>query len=108
MGAQHRVDRPQPRRHPGLGRLGVARGPLELPRGGVWLGGLGGDHGEAGQGDLGGVSAGLGRSRPAAARPAACRRAPERLHDDHRVRLLVIAAAHQVAPVIEPEVAGDV
>ena len=50
-------------------------------------------------------SAGRGRRRRGRRLAA---RAPERLHDDHGVRLLVIRAAQQVAPVIEPEVARDV
>ena len=87
---------------------GVAGGALELARGGLSLRGLGGDHGEAGDRHLGGISAGLDAARAAAARPAGWRRAAERLDHHHRLRLLVLVAAQQVAPVVEPESAGHV
>ena len=108
VAAQHRVDGPEARGDGGLGRLRVAGGALELARGGLSLRGLGGDHGEAGDRHLGGISAGLDAARPAASRPAGWRRAPERLDHDHRLRPLVLVAAQQVAPVVEPEPAGHV
>ncbi len=109
VGAQHRVDRPQP----AVTRASAASGSPAVRwssrAAAAWLGGLGGDHGEAGEGHLGGVLAGLGRARSAPARPAAAGcHAPSVCTTTTASARSSIGAAQQVAPVIEPEVAGDV
>ena len=90
VGAQHRVDRPQPRRHPAprppRGRRAVRWSSRAAPSGSEGSAGITVRRVRGTSGGSAPGSAGRGRRRRGR-RPAG--RAPERLHDDHGVRLLV-------------------
>ena len=86
--------------------VGVASLPLELLSCLRRLRRLGGDHGDARDGDLG-WGAGLSSAGSTHEARAPNRGGAQGLHDDDRLAVLVLVP-HQVAPVVEPESSGNV